>query len=115
MTIDRASLARFGERVAADFLTRRGGLVVGRNVAVARGEVDLIVRWADGHAAVEVKTVGPDSVTTDPVDRITPAKLAQVRRLAGFLAADLGAMRVDFVGVIVGARGVTVTWRANVA
>jgi Holliday junction resolvase-like predicted endonuclease len=84
--------------------------VVARNVEVGGGEIDLVVRWADGHAAVEVRTVGPDAVAEDPLDRITDQKLAQVGRLARLLATRYGPMRVDFVGVSVGVDGVSVRW-----
>jgi Holliday junction resolvase-like predicted endonuclease len=89
--------------------------VVARNLAVGRGEIDLLVRFGTRHVAVEVKTVGSGALAGDPVERITPAKLAQVRRLAGALAPRYGSVRVDFVGVRIGQTGVTVNWRANVA
>lgn len=88
--------------------------MVARNVTVGGGEIDLVVRWADGHAVIEVRTVGPDAVTEDPADRVHHRKLAQVRRLADLLTPGYGALRVDFVGVAVGREGVTVRWLANV-
>jgi len=112
---DRIRLGALGEVVAARFLTRRGGLIVARNVVVGGGEIDLVVRWADGHAAVEVRTIGPDAIQSDPVERISQRKLAQVRRLAGLLTPRYGPMRVDFVGVVVDRSGVVVRWLANVA
>lgn len=108
-------LARFGEMVAAGYLERRGAAIVGTNVPVGRGEIDLLVRFGDATVAVEVKTVGSAAMAADPVDRISPAKLAQVRRLASTLAARHGRLRVDFVGVRVGSEGVVVNWRTNVA
>lgn len=89
-------------------------MVVARNVTVGGGEIDLVVRWTDGHAAVEVRTVGPEAVTEDPVDRVHHRKLAQVRRLADLLAPGYGPLRVDFVGVAVGRNAVTVRWLPNV-
>jgi Holliday junction resolvase-like predicted endonuclease len=101
--------------VAAVYLSRRGASVVARNLPVGRGEIDLLVRFGGRHVAVEVKTVGPGALAGDPIERITPAKLAQVRSLAGALAPHYGRVRVDFVGVRVEEEGVTVNWRQNVA
>jgi putative endonuclease len=99
-----------GEEIAARFLAGRGGVVVARNVEVGGGEIDLVVRWSDGHAAVEVRTVGPDATAEDPVDRITRQKMARVARLARLLDSRYGPMRVDFVGVGIGVERVTVRW-----
>ncbi len=84
--------------------------MVARNVEVGGGEIDLVVRWADGHAAVEVRTVGPDAAAENPLDRITQQKMARVARLARLLAPRYGPMRVDFVGVAIGVERVTVRW-----
>lgn len=89
--------------------------MVARNVVVGGGEIDLVVRWVDGHAAVEVRTVGALTAGVDPLDRIDDAKLDRVRRLAGALGARYGPMRVDFVGVEVGPRGVAVRWVVDAA
>ncbi|MET0831399.1 MAG: YraN family protein [Acidimicrobiia bacterium] len=107
---DRARLGALGEEVAARFLAGRGGVVVARNVEVGGGEIDLVVRWADGYAAVEVRTVGPHSGAEDPLDRITEQKMTRVARLARLLASRYGPMRVDFVGVGIGFERVTVRW-----
>ncbi len=89
--------------------------MVARNLPVGRGEIDLLVRFGDRHVVVEVKTVGSGAVAGDPVERLTPAKLRQVRALAAELARRYGPVRVDFIGVRVEATGVTVNWRQSVA
>ena len=108
-------LARFGETVAAAFLARRGARILGRNVRVGRGELDLVVRFGDRTVAVEVKTVGGSAVADGAIARIDGTKLRQVRRLANHLAPRAGPVRVDFVGVRTTADGVTVDWRKGVA
>ena len=45
-----------GESVAAQFLHRRGAIIVDRNVRVGRDEIDLVIRIDGDRAAVEVKT-----------------------------------------------------------
>ena len=99
--------------MAAWFLAQRGGVVVARNLSVGRGEIDLVVRWGAQHAAVEVKTIGPGAIADDPIERLSQAKLEQVRSLAGRLGRKYGRMRVDFVGVCATDEGVSVNWRMN--
>jgi putative endonuclease len=45
-----------GERLAAEFLARRGYKVLERNWRCAAGEVDIVCRDGDVHVLVEVKT-----------------------------------------------------------
>ncbi len=115
----RRRLARFGEEVAATFLIRRGAVIEGRNVRVGRGELDLVVRLGDRRIAVEVKTVGRGATAEDPMERLTFAKLDQVRLLADRMSPPPGdrvrPVRVDFIGVRVTEGGVTVNWRKAVA
>ena len=109
-------LARWGESVAAGFLERRGAVVVERNVRVGRGEIDLIVRFDTQLVAVEVKTVGPGAVASDPIERIDVDKMLRVRRLANqWTQRHRQRIRVDFVGVLQNEQGVAVNWRTAVA
>ena len=73
--------------------------MVARNVEVGGGEIDLVVRWSDGHAAVEVRTVGPDAAPRTPSTGSPTRRWPRVARLARLLAPRYGPMRVDFVGV----------------
>jgi len=109
--VSRQRLARFGEDVAARFLQARGAAVVGRNVRVGRGEIDLVVRMHGRRVAVEVKTVGPGR-SGEPVDQYDRPKAATVQRLAHRLRPP--ATRVDFVGVRVVDGGVRVRWLPGV-
>jgi putative endonuclease len=104
----RRRLGAFGEGIAATFLRARGGVVVARNVAVGRGEIDLLVRFGGTVAAVEVKTIIPSVPSDDPLDHFTPAKARQVRHLA--TALEPAVYRVDVVGVTVRGCGVDVRW-----
>ncbi len=74
-------LGRAAERVAASHLETRGWRVLGRNVRVGRGELDLIVRRGSVLAFVEVKARRTRGCGA-PEDAVSPAKQHQVARLA---------------------------------
>ncbi len=84
--------------------------MLGRNVRVGRGEIDLHVRIDGEVTAVEVKTRADTGL--DPVYGLDDAKLAQVRDLAASLRP--AARRVDFIGVTVGRAGVDIHWLPRV-
>ena len=93
-----------GESVAAQFLERRGGTILDRNVRVGRDEIDMIASIADEPVAVEVKT-GLGSGTR-PWENFDETKEARVRRAA----RALGIRRVDLVAVEFTTEGVVVRW-----
>ena len=102
------ALGARGERLAADYLSRAGLVVVDRNVRLRAGEIDLVVRDGDETVFVEVKTRVGDAEST-PDEAITEAKLARMERLAEeYLdARDRAdeAWRVDVVSVVVNRLG----------
>jgi len=49
-------LGRYGEKLAADFLIRRGCKIIDKNFQTAYGEIDLIAQKNDELLFVEVKT-----------------------------------------------------------
>lgn len=62
------------------------------NVLVDRGEIDILALDHGERVAIEVRTItGPG----EAIDAIDPAKRQRVRGLA----RQVGASRVDFVGV----------------
>ena len=77
--------------------------VVGRNVRIPQGELDLLAVDGSERVVVEVRTrTGGD----DPIDAIGPSKRRHVERLA----VSIGATRTDFVGVRVSPRSVDIHW-----
>ena len=105
----RRSLGAFGEKAVADWYRRLGATVLDRNWRVDAGEIDLVVLDRRGVAFVEVKTRRSVRFGS-PVEAITAAKAARLRRLAGlWLAAhpDRGRLpiRIDIAGVVVDAGG----------
>ena len=104
----RGAVGQFGEDLAARHLAGLGYTIRVRNWRCARGEIDLIAQDQGCLVVVEVKT-RRSSTFGDPLEAITPAKLARLRRLAGLYLAQLpehvAAIRIDAVSVVIPARG----------
>ncbi|MDR2378416.1 MAG: YraN family protein [Bifidobacteriaceae bacterium] len=104
----RQALGRYGEAVAAAFLSLKGWTVVDRNWRCRAGEIDLVAQQdPDTLVFVEVKTRAGDHFGT-PAAAVTGPKLARLRRLA---AAWLDAhdrhapvVRIDVVAVTTAGR-----------
>ena len=67
----KQQFGRAAEAAAARYLVRDGWALLGRNVRIGRGELDLIVRRGDVLAFVEVKArhTGAYGAPEDAVDR----------------------------------------------
>jgi len=99
----RRRVGALGERVAAAFLEDHGLDVVGRNVEIGGGELDLLARDRRRRIVVEVRSItGPG----DPVEAFDEAKARQVGRLARLAGAD----RVDLVAVRLSPEAAEVRW-----
>jgi putative endonuclease len=89
----RQQFGRAAEAAAAQYLTQRGWVVLGRNVRIGRGELDLVVRRGDVLAFVEVKA-RRSAACGAPEDAVDRRKRRQVARLAElWLAARPWALR----------------------
>lgn len=94
-----------------EHLRRRGYELVARNHRTRHGEIDLIV--CDGRALVfvEVKTRRASARAGTPLDAISPAKQAQVRRMASAWLAQTAdrprvpELRFDAIGVTMDGAG----------
>jgi putative endonuclease len=78
---ERQQFGRAAEEAAARHLTRLGWSVLGRNVRIGRGELDLIVRRGPVLAFVEVKARRSKAFGA-PEDAVDGRKRRQVARLA---------------------------------
>lgn len=103
-------LGALGERLAADFLERRGAEILERNRRIGRGEIDIVARDRGGRFAVEVKT-GYDNPDFHPRWNWDRRKAEQVRRLA----RSIGVRRVDLVTVAFGKAGAVLEWHTRAA
>jgi putative endonuclease len=102
------ALGRYGEDVAARHLIEHGIVVLERNWRCDAGEIDIVGR--DGAVLVicEVKTRRTNGFGT-PLEAVTAAKAARLRRLAGRWLAASGVrpahVRFDVVGVLASGHG----------
>src|SRR5205085_1315248 len=108
MTRERQAVGRYGENVAAQYLTEQGLEVLERNWRCRHGEVDLILRDADDVVFCEVKT-RRGTAFGSPAEAVVRAKALRLRRLVPCWLAESGAhpreIRFDVVEVLPQRRG----------
>lgn len=102
------ALGRYGEDLAARYLTDLGMEVLERNWRCEHGEVDLVALDGDCLVVCEVKT-RRSTVFGEPVEAVTWRKAARLRRLAAAWLAEHelrpGGVRIDVVGILRPATG----------
>jgi putative endonuclease len=98
----------YGERVAQRFLRSQGMTVVGSGWRCRQGEIDIVAVDGDCLVVCEVKT-RRSMLAGTPLDAVTPAKLARLRRLAAAWLEEHGGrypdVRIDVVAVTLPRRG----------
>ena len=101
----RQQFGRAAEEAAARYLVQSGWRLLGRNVRIGRGELDIVARRGLVLAFVEVKARRTHTCGA-PEDAVTPLKRRQIARLAElWLAARPWAMngvddvRFDIIAV----------------
>jgi putative endonuclease len=95
-------LGQAGERIAGEYLEKRGYEVVDRNVRRPEGEIDLVVVKGDTTAFVEVKLRTSRRMGA-AVQAISPAKGKRLRALAEGYHADHPELpdnlRIDLIAI----------------
>ncbi|MSQ30166.1 MAG: YraN family protein [Dehalococcoidia bacterium] len=103
-----ARLGQSGERLASDYLTRRGHRVLATNVRRREGEIDLVTVDGETLVFVEVKLRRP-SALGGAVEALSAAKLRRLGALAAAYAAEHpelpAQLRVDLVAIDLEADG----------
>ncbi len=101
-------LGRRGEKLAADHLVASGFEIVERNWRCSQGEIDIVATKDAELVFVEVKTRS-SLAFGHPLEAITVAKLARLRRLAAAWCeahpGDQFAIRIDAIAILAPTRG----------
>jgi putative endonuclease len=97
-------LGRLGEDAAVGHLASLGWTIIERNWRCLEGELDIVAHDGSALVVCEVKTRSSAEYGT-PVEAITPAKAARLRRLTSrWLAAHgighTAAVRIDVLGLV---------------
>lgn len=107
MTRARRALGAEGEAAVAAWYLQKGYAVLARNWRCPSGELDLVVRKGRTLVFCEVKTRSSAAFGA-PVEAVTPAKQARLRRLAGCWLESAGRpasvsdLRFDVASVLAG-------------
>ncbi|WP_037579602.1 YraN family protein [Phaeacidiphilus oryzae] len=106
-----AALGRYGEDVAARYLSQSGMRVLERNWRCRAGELDIIALDGETIAVCEVKTRTEHGIQ-EPAEAITPAKAERLVVLAERWASErwpeplpMGGIRIDVLCVLHGGAG----------
>jgi len=102
MASSRQALGRWGEKIAAGFLDKKGYMVIERNFRTPYGEIDLIAQDGAMLVFVEVKTRATDTYGT-PEASITSQKREHIIAAAQSYLQSLTAppfnWRIDVIAI----------------
>lgn len=109
------AVGEYGERLAARLLVSQGMTVLATRWRCRQGEIDIVALDGGCLVVCEVKT-RRSLLAGGPLEAVTPAKLARLRRLAaawltaqqqgeGCARQGYRDVRIDVVGVVVPRRG----------
>jgi putative endonuclease len=96
-SLSRKEIGALGEKIAAEYLVRKGFTLVGRNIARKTGELDVIMQAPDTTLHfIEVKTIlcrelpekGSARDEYDPSANLHEAKIRKVARTAEWYMAE---------------------------
>jgi putative endonuclease len=95
MNLSAKELGKLGEETAVQFLKEKGFQVKELNYHFGKGgEVDIIALDGDITVFIEVKT-RQNLEMGDPVYGVTPAKVKQLKKVAGLYLYDKGIDEID--------------------
>jgi len=102
MKMKRRDVGILGEKLAGDFLKKRGYRILETNYRCPEGEIDIVARHKDFLVFIEVKTRTSQQFGS-PEESITPAKRARLRATAAQYQQShdnlLPSWRIDVVAV----------------
>ncbi|MDX9925147.1 MAG: YraN family protein [Ignavibacteriaceae bacterium] len=102
MKINNKYFGTSGEKLAAEYLQKKGYEIIKFNYRFHHGEIDLIAKEKDVLVFVEVKTRLSEKYGT-PINAISRNKINQIRKIAdAYLAVNKikdTDCRIDFIGI----------------
>ena len=102
MTFQRLATGQRGEELAARFLQKKKYRIIGRNIRLKTGEIDIIAQDQGTLVFVEVKTRTSNAFGS-PLDAVDRRKMGQISRAAQeyILRHNIHdqAMRFDVIGI----------------
>jgi len=113
---ERSKVGKKGEKLAAEYLLRKGYLVLARNYRNLGGEIDLIAQDGAVIVMVEVKTKTGDSYGA-PWEMVGAWKLQQIEKVSQGWRWEYeyqGEIRIDVVGVKLKEGGEEIEYYQNV-
>lgn len=104
----RRDVGILGEKLARDFLKKRGYRIWETNYRCPEGEIDIIARHKDFLVFIEVRTKKSLQFGT-PEESITPAKMEKLRTVAAYYQQAHNNLplswRIDVVAVEIDQKG----------
>lgn len=91
----RKKLGEFGEKLAGDFLKKRGYEIVLQNYYTRFGEIDIIAQKEGRWFFVEVKT-RTNEAFGEPQEAVTNYKMSRLRRAVEIYLLDRNLKNPDF-------------------
>jgi len=103
----RRDVGLLGEKLAKDFLKKRGYRILESNYRCPEGEIDIVARHKDSLVFVEVRTKRSLEFGS-PEESITPTKMEKLRAVAAHYQQTHNNLpsswRIDVVAVEIGQR-----------
>lgn len=87
-------LGQQGERLAADYLNKKGYRIIERNYRYRRNEIDIIARFKGTLCFIEVKTRSSEE-KGHPAEAVTPQKQQEIIKAARAYLAFKGGGEID--------------------
>lgn len=101
--MDKLSLGRQSEEIAACFLIKKGMKILERNFFCCVGELDIIAKDKGIFVFVEVRSAR-DSLFHNPIDSLTSAKIRRLRTLGQIWLKkhriNDACLRFDVIGIV---------------
>ncbi len=106
--MERKETGAWGEKLAQDYLKKKGYRIIATNYRCPRGEIDIVAKHKSCLVFVEVRTKS-NSRFGLPEESISRAKRAKMRLTAAYYLNRMKkppeAWRIDFVAVEMGGDG----------